>query len=904
MANFIVNKTTDDGTGLTPGTFSYAILKANQLAGNDTITLNNNVRVTGVVKTLVNSNINIVGNNHTLSGDANGNNINDNGDVRPLFILSGTVNITNLTITNGRAKGGDGGTGGGGAGMGGGLFIYNGNVSLTNVAFSNNAAQGGNSGVLGGYGGGGLFGNANSTGGGGLFGSSDGSNGGYGGNGNYGGFGGSDGNGGFGGGGANVNYGSYGGGFGGGGGSGYGGGNGGFGGGGGGGNGGYSSGGSGGYGGGGGFAPSGQGRGGFGGGDGGGGTGRYGGGGAGLGGGIFVRSGSLNLRNTTFNNNTATGGIGYDFGTAYNPGQGIGGAIFIMRSLTNTTFNNQGMPTVLPTVNFLDNSSLQPPVAVNYTLTTNEDTTLNINVLGNDTDANGNTLSITKVNYDSVALGRLIYLTSNAVLTINSNSTIDYDPDNEFEFLGVGTTYNDSFTYTISDGLSSSTATVNVTINGVNDAPTIVSGIADKTTSENSQFNFSVPANTFTDVDAGDILTYTATLNNGSALPSWLTFNATTRTFSGIPLAANVGTISVKVTAKDNSNATVSDIFNLTVTPLQLTGTPNADILTGTASNNTITGLAGNDTITGNKGNDTLTGGSGQDRFVYNLGDGTDTITDFGGVGKGANPSAAVIAATDTLKFQGSGLTARKLLLTNNGGNLEISFESVLNSPKVILLNFALENLENLRISGGARVDLGNILFDGQTTIQESFDAFDANIAQFSIARQNTVSFFNNLNNIVDGLNNSDDVINGQEGDDTIRGNSGNDLLRGGVGNDNLAGGIGNDILIGGAGNDILTGGTENDRFVYLAFSDKGTTGDVITDFNQSQDKLVLTDLFRSLNYLGTNPITDGYLRFVQSGTSTRVQLDADGGANAFSTLTTLNNFTATNLVIGGNVSV
>ncbi|MEH1825027.1 MAG: putative Ig domain-containing protein [Nostoc sp.] len=821
MANFIVNQTTDDGTGLTPGTFSYAILKANQLAGNDTITLNNNVRVTGVVKTLVNSNINIVGNNHTLSGDANGNNINDNGDVRPLFILSGTVNISNLTITNGRAKGGDTGRysgGGGGAGMGGGLFIYNGNVSLTNVAFSNNAAQGGSSGVFSGdTGGGGLFGNSNSSGGGGLFGSSDGSNGGYGGNGNYGGSnnggfggggsGGFGGNGGFGGGGGTKNsrFGVGGdGGFGGGGSGGY------YG------NAGYGSGGFGGYGGGGGYSYSSGGSGGFGGGSGGGGFsgGGYGGGGAGLGGGIFVRSGSLTLSNTTFNNNTATGGIGDSGGSE---SLGLGGGIFIMQSLTNSNTNNQGMPTVLPTVNSFGNPSFSGNNAANDAGTSNN----NNNIYGR-----------------------------------------------------------------------------------INHAPTIVSGIADKTTSENSQFNFSVPANTFTDVDAGDILTYTATLNNGSALPSWLTFNATTRTFSGIPLAANVGTISVKVTAKDNSNATVSDIFNLTVTPLQLTGTPNADILTGTASNNTITGLAGNDTITGNKGNDTLTGGSGQDRFVYNLGDGTDTITDFGGVGKGANPSAAVIAATDTLKFQGSGLTARKLLLTNNGGNLEISFESVLNSPKVILLNFALENLENLRISGGARVDLGNILFDGQTTIQESFDAFDANIAQFSIARQNTVSFFNNLNNIVDGLNNSDDVINGQEGDDTIRGNSGNDLLRGGVGNDNLAGGIGNDILIGGAGNDILTGGTENDRFVYLAFSDKGTTGDVITDFNQSQDKLVLTDLFRSLNYLGTNPITDGYLRFVQSGTSTRVQLDADGGANAFSTLTTLNNFTATNLVIGGNVSV
>ncbi|MBN3958688.1 putative Ig domain-containing protein [Nostoc sp. NMS8] len=841
MANFIVNKTTDDGTGLTPGTFSYAILKANQLAGNDTITLNNNVRVTGVVKTLVNSNINIVGNNHTLSGDANGNNINDNGDVRPLFILSGTVNISNLTITNGRAKGGDGGRGGGGAGMGGGLFIYNGNVSLTNVAFSNNAAQGGSGTVEGGAfggGGGGLFGNASGSGGGGLFGSSSDRNGGYGGNGNYGGnggagFGGSRGIGGFGGGGGSNggNGGNSGGGnggnggnggIGGGGGGGFGGGNGGNGGFGGGGGGGFSSeggnyagiGGNGGYGGGGGYGYFSRGSGGSFGGDGGGSFnygGFSGGGGAGLGGGIFVRSGSLTLSNTTFNNNTATGGTGG------NPGQGLGGGIFIMQSLTNSNTNNQGMPTVLPTVNSLGNPSFSGNNAANDAGTSNN----NNNIYGR-----------------------------------------------------------------------------------INHAPSIVSAIADKTTSENSQFNFSVPANTFADVDTGDILTYTATLNNGSALPSWLTFNATTRAFSGIPLAANVGTISVKVTVKDNSNATVSDIFNLTVTPLKLTGTSNADILTGTASNNIITGLAGNDTITGNKGNDTLTGGSGQDRFVYNLGDGTDTITDFGGVGKGANPSAAVIAATDTLKFQGSGLTARKLLLTNNGGNLEISFESVLNSPKVILQNFALENLENLRISGGARVDLGNILFDGQTTIQESFDAFDANIAQFSITRQNTVSFFNNLNNIVDGLNNSDDVINGQEGDDTIRGNSGNDLLRGGVGNDNLAGGIGNDILIGGVGNDILTGGTENDRFVYLAFSDKGTTGDVITDFNQSQDKLVLTDLFRSLNYLGTNPITDGYLRFVQSGTSTRVQLDADGGANAFSTLTTLNSFTATNLVIGGNVSV
>ncbi len=47
MANFIVNQTTDDGTGTQVGTLSYAIAQANQLAGDDTITLQTDVRLTG-----------------------------------------------------------------------------------------------------------------------------------------------------------------------------------------------------------------------------------------------------------------------------------------------------------------------------------------------------------------------------------------------------------------------------------------------------------------------------------------------------------------------------------------------------------------------------------------------------------------------------------------------------------------------------------------------------------------------------------------------------------------------------------------------------------------------------------------------------------------------------------------
>ncbi|MBL1178951.1 beta strand repeat-containing protein, partial [Pantanalinema sp. GBBB05] len=74
-------------------------------------------------------------------------------------------------------------------------------------------------------------------------------------------------------------------------------------------------------------------------------TGFDGGGGAGLGGAIFIRSGSLTLNTITFTGNSATGGAGRIYS-----GQGKGGAIFVLDSLTNANGNNQGMPTTLPTV--------------------------------------------------------------------------------------------------------------------------------------------------------------------------------------------------------------------------------------------------------------------------------------------------------------------------------------------------------------------------------------------------------------------------------------------------------------------------------------------------------------------------------------------------------------------------
>ncbi|MBD2680981.1 MULTISPECIES: calcium-binding protein [Nostoc] len=247
-------------------------------------------------------------------------------------------------------------------------------------------------------------------------------------------------------------------------------------------------------------------------------------------------------------------------------------------------------------------------------------------------------------------------------------------------------------------------------------------------------------------------------------------------------------------------------------------GTNANDTLNGSSDADTINGKAGNDVINGRGGKDTLTGGGGKDTFFYDdyfvySTDETDIITDFGGVGKGTNPTASVIAEVDTIQFNGEGLTARNMLLTQNGTNLEITFERGVLGPvtkKVILQNFKLEDLDNLKASG-SRPAIGNIIFDGQTTITDSFNVLDANSTDTSIGIKNTVTFLNELDNNITGLDDSDDVINGQGGNDKIDGLSGNDLLRGGTGNDTLIGGLGNDTLVEVTGNNSLVGGAGED---------------------------------------------------------------------------------------------
>ncbi|WP_247429529.1 DUF4082 domain-containing protein [Bradyrhizobium sp. 139] len=195
------------------------------------------------------------------------------------------------------------------------------------------------------------------------------------------------------------------------------------------------------------------------------------------------------------------------------------------------------------------------------------------NLLTNDTDPDaGDTKAVSAVSFGSTS-GTLGSALSGAhgSLVLNASGTFTYavnETDPAVQALRLSTnTLTDFFNYTMRDtaGATSST-TLTVTIHGANDAPVLAVQTGDQTAIVGTSFSLTLPAGTFTDVDSGESLAYTATAADGTALPAWLTFNASTRTFSGTPTSSNAGTLSIKTSATDLGGLSASETFNLTVT--------------------------------------------------------------------------------------------------------------------------------------------------------------------------------------------------------------------------------------------------------------------------------------------------------------------------------------------------
>jgi len=163
------------------------------------------------------------------------------------------------------------------------------------------------------------------------------------------------------------------------------------------------------------------------------------------------------------------------------------------------------------------------------------------------------------------------------------------------------------------------------TVSSTNQAPTLNTPLMDQNVSELAAFSYTVQPGSFSDPDS-DVLSYSATLSDGSALPDWLTFDSKSLTFGGTPGGTASGIYSVLLTASDATGASVADSFAITVgnvTPGVLTGTENGDSLFGTEGDDTILGLGGNDSLRGDTGEDVLKGGEGRDSLYGGAGNDT-----------------------------------------------------------------------------------------------------------------------------------------------------------------------------------------------------------------------------------------------------------------------------------------
>ena len=155
---------------------------------------------------------------------------------------------------------------------------------------------------------------------------------------------------------------------------------------------------------------------------------------------------------------------------------------------------------------------------------------------------------------------------------------------------------------------ASTNSSFTIDVANVNDAPVVASALVDQAATEDQAFSFQIPADSFKDIDAGDTLTYSATMVDGSSLPGWLSFDVATQTFSGIPGNDNVGAVSVQVAVTDLAGATANSVFDITIAnindaPVVTTAIPDLTTRAGAAFSwqvpvNTFTDVDAGDCLT------------------------------------------------------------------------------------------------------------------------------------------------------------------------------------------------------------------------------------------------------------------------------------------------------------------
>lgn len=275
-----------------------------------------------------------------------------------------------------------------------------------------------------------------------------------------------------------------------------------------------------------------------------------------------------------------------------------------------------------------------------------------------------------------------------------------------------------------------------------NDAPILAQAIPAQLAVENAVFRYTVPADTFLDVDRGDSLAYGASLANGSPLPAWLSFDAATRVLSGAPPDGTAGGLALRVTAVDQAGSEAFSDFTLMIEPdsegVTLTGTSASESLTGTAFDDWIDGRGGNDVLHGLAGNDVLIGGAGADRLlggsgadmldgrrghdVLKGGRGADVYLFGRGSGKDVVEDDGAAGEIDTISL-GSGIALRDLRFERNDGDLFISIKGT--QDRLTIRDWASrrDGIELLRFADGQTLDLRETVRRGHAEAEREDNA-------------------------------------------------------------------------------------------------------------------------------------------------------------------------------------
>jgi hypothetical protein len=293
-----------------------------------------------------------------------------------------------------------------------------------------------------------------------------------------------------------------------------------------------------------------------------------------------------------------------------------------------------------------DDHKEHSPTAVNDAVTTNEDTATTFDVRTNDTDPDGDPLTVTQINGTTIDSTHPVTITG-GVISIGADGRLTFTPTANYN----GTP---SFTYTISDGRGgTATGTVNLTVTAVNDAPV---NTVPGSLSANAGAALTIGGLAISDVDGGS--GYTTTLKVGSGILSII------GTVTGGATVVGNGTGTLVLTGTvDQINATLKAIGYTSATGFLGTTT-----LTITTSDGSLT-----DTDTVNLTVSTALSGVAEDGYIS----GGKVFIDYNGNGiqDGTEPTVTTDANG---KFVLTGLTQGGIITITGGINADTGLPNTL----------------------------------------------------------------------------------------------------------------------------------------------------------------------------------------------------------------------------------